>query len=115
ILLHYMLRRFTGVVKNLLVYPENMIKNINRTGGLPDSQRVLIALVEKGVTREDAYAMVQRNAMRVWLEGEDYKKLLKSDPEVAKLLTAEEVDGLFDIGYHTKHVDTIFRRVFGEI
>lgn len=115
ILLHYMLRRFTGVVKNLLVYPENMIKNINRTGGLPDSQRVLLALVEKGVTREDAYAMVQRNAMRVWLEGEDYKKLLKSDPEVAKLLTAEEVDGLFDIGYHTKHVDTIFRRVFGEI
>jgi adenylosuccinate lyase len=114
ILLHYMLRRFTGVIKNLLVYPENMQKNIDRTGGLPDSQRVLLALVEKGVSREDAYSFVQRNAMRVWLEGADYKKLLKEDPDVSGVLSAGEIDELFDIGYHLKHVDTIFRRVFGE-
>ncbi|TAL16171.1 adenylosuccinate lyase [bacterium] len=114
ILLHYMLRRFTGVIKNLLVYPENMQKNIDRTGGLPDSQRVLLALVEKGVSREDAYSFVQRNAMRVWLEGADYKKLLKEDPGVSGVLSAGEIDELFDIGYHLKHVDTIFRRVFGE-
>ncbi len=114
ILLHYMLKRFTGVVENLMVYPENMQRNIDITGGLPNSQRVMLSLVERGTSREDAYTMVQRNAMRVWNEGADYKQLLNEDPDVSKLLTKEEIDELFDIGYHLKHVDTIFIRVFGE-
>ena len=114
ILLHYMLHRFTGVLRNLVVYPENMLRNLDRTGGLIHSQRVLLKLVEKGATREDAYRMVQRNAMRVWEEGADYRSLLADDPEVGRLLTAAELDEAFDLGYHLKHVDTIFRRVFGE-
>jgi adenylosuccinate lyase len=114
ILLHYMLHRFTGVLRNLVVYPENMLRNLDRTGGLIHSQRVLLKLVEKGATREDAYRMVQRNAMRVWEEGADYRSLLAGDPEVGRLLSAAELDEAFDLGYHLKHVDTIFRRVFGE-
>jgi adenylosuccinate lyase len=114
ILLHYMLHRFTHLVKNLVVYPENMARNLARTGGLIYSQRVLLALVEKGVSREDAYRLVQRNAMRVWEEGLDYKSLLQADSDVARHLTAAEVDAAFDMGYHLKHVDTIFRRVFGD-
>ncbi|PLX41997.1 MAG: adenylosuccinate lyase [Deltaproteobacteria bacterium] len=114
ILLHYMLVRFTGVIKNLMVYPQNMQKNIDITGGLPNSQRLMLALVGKGVTREEAYAMVQRNAMRVWTEGADYKELLKADADVSRLLSEEEIDEAFDIGYHLKHVDTIFSRVFGK-
>jgi adenylosuccinate lyase len=114
ILLHYMLVRFTGVVGKLLVYPERMMKNLNMTGGLINSQQVLLALVEKGASREDAYAWVQRNAMRVWAEGHDYPMLLKADPDVSRLLTKDEIDAVFDIGYHLKHVDTIFNRVFGE-
>ncbi len=113
ILLHYMLHRFTGVVRNLLVYPENMQRNLDRTGGLIHSQRLLLKLVEKGVSREDAYRLVQRNAMKVWEEGADYKAVLRSDPEVGARLTAAEIDEAFDLGYHLKHVDTIFRRVFG--
>ncbi len=113
ILLHYMLHRFTHVVRNLAVYPENMQRNLDRTGGLIYSQRLLLKLVEKGASREDAYRLVQRNAMRVWEEGADYKALLAADPEVSGLLTAAEVDEAFDIGYHLKHVDSIFQRVFG--
>ncbi|MHB8763851.1 MAG: adenylosuccinate lyase [Deferrisomatales bacterium] len=113
ILLHYMLHRFTNVIKNLAVYPGNMQRNLDRTGGLIYSQRLLLKLVEKGASREDAYRLVQRNAMRVWEEGADYKALLAADPEVSRLLTVAEVDEAFDIGYHLKHVDTIFRRVFG--
>ncbi len=112
-LLHYMLHRFTGVMERLVVYPERMERNLNLTGGLIYSQRVLLKLVEKGASREDAYRMVQRNAMRVWEEGADYRELLKNDPDVSGLLTPEEIDEAFDIGYHLKHVDTIFRRVFG--
>ncbi|MBI5017171.1 MAG: adenylosuccinate lyase [Deltaproteobacteria bacterium] len=114
ILLHYMLHRFTNLVKNLVVYPENMAKNLARTGGLIFSQRVLLALVEKGVSREDAYRLVQRNAMKVWEQGLDYKALLQADPDVSRHLSAGEIDDAFDMGYHLKHVDTIFRRVFGE-
>jgi len=114
ILLHYMLVRFTGVLSKLMVYPERMMKNLNLTGGLINSQRVLLALVDKGASREAAYAMVQRNAMRVWAEGADYPALLKADPDVSKLLTPEEIDAEFDIGYHLRHVDTIFDRVFAE-
>ncbi|MFU8857476.1 MAG: adenylosuccinate lyase [Deferrisomatales bacterium] len=115
ILLHYMLHRFTGVVRNLLVYPENMQRNLDLTGGLIHSQRLLLKLVEKGASREDAYRLVQRNAMKVWEEGADYKALLRADPEVAELLTPAEIDEAFDLAYHLKHVDTIFRRVFGEV
>jgi adenylosuccinate lyase len=114
ILLHYMLHRFTSLVKNLLVYPQNMAKNLAKTGGLIYSQRVLLALVEKGVSREEAYGLVQRNAMRVWEEGADYKTLLREDADVGRYLSAAEIDDAFDIQYHLKHVDTIFRRVFGE-
>lgn len=113
ILLHYMLHRFTSVVRNLVVYPENMQANLDRTGGLIYSQRLLLKLVEKGATREDAYRFVQRNAMKVWEEGADYRALLRADPDVSSLLSPEEIEEAFDIGYHLKHVDTIFRRVFG--
>ena len=109
-----MLQRFTGVIKGLMVYPEKMQKNIDITGGLENSQRVMLAIVDKGHTREEAYAMVQRNAMRVWAEGANYPGLLKADPDVSKILTDAEIDDLFDMGYHLKHVDTIFGRVFGE-
>jgi adenylosuccinate lyase len=112
--LDFALHRMAGVVENLVVYPENMKKNLARLGGLIHSQRVLIALVEKGITREDAYALVQRNAMRVWQEGSDFLALLKADPEVSKVLAAGELEALFDLGYHTQHVDTIFARVFGK-
>jgi adenylosuccinate lyase len=114
ILLHYMLQRFTGVMKGLLVYPEKMQKNIDITGGLENSQRVMLALVNRGQSREAAYAMVQRNAMRVWAEGANYPGLLKADPDVSAILTAAEIDDLFDMGYHLKNIDTIFGRVFGE-
>ena len=114
ILLHYMLHRFTALVRNLVVYPANMDKNLARTGGLIYSQRVLLALVTRGVSREEAYRLVQRNAMRVWEEGADYKTLLLSDPDVTRHLSASEIEEAFDIGYHLKHVGTIFRRVFGD-
>jgi len=114
ILLHYMLHRFTNVVRNLVVYPKNMLRNLELTGGLIHSQRLLLKLVEKGASREDAYRLVQRNAMKVWEEGADYKALLRADPEVAARLTPAEIDEAFDLAYHLKHVDTIFRRVFGE-
>ncbi len=114
ILLHYMLVRFTNVVDNLMVYPENMMRNLNITGGLINSQRIMLALVDKGVTRENAYSYVQRNAMRVWGEGADYKELLNADPDISKLMTPDEIDAVFDLGYHLKHIDTIFDRVFGE-
>ena len=111
--LDFALNRMAGVVENLVVYPENMRRNLDRLGGLVHSQRVLLALVEKGIAREDAYALVQRNAMRVWSEGGDFLALLKADPEVSKALGAKELEALFDLGYHTKHVDQIFARVFG--
>jgi adenylosuccinate lyase len=111
--LDFALHRMAGVVENLIVYPENMKRNLDRLGGLVHSQRVLIALVEKGVTREDAYRLVQRNAMRVWAEGGDFLALLKGDPDVARALKPAELEALFDLGYHTKHIDTIFARVFG--
>ncbi len=111
--LDFALARLTGVVDKLIVYPENMQANLDKLGGLIHSQRVMLALTQKGVSREDAYRLVQRNAMPVWLEGKDFRTLLGGDPEVTAALAAAELDGLFDLGYHTKHVDTIFRRVFG--
>ena len=111
--LDFALARMTGVIDKLLVYPANMRKNLDRLGGLIHSQRVLLALTQKGVSREDAYALVQRNAMPVWRGEGDFLTLLETDPEVAKALTPDELEALFDLGYHLKHVDTIFARVFG--
>jgi len=112
--LDFALVRLTNVIDNLLVYPENMQKNLDRLGGLVHSQRVLLALTQKGVSREDAYAFVQRNAMPVWRGEGEFRALLGQDRDVSAKLSPAELDELFDLSYHFKHVDTIFRRVFGE-
>ncbi|MGN6097004.1 MAG: adenylosuccinate lyase [Bosea sp. (in: a-proteobacteria)] len=112
--LDFALARLTGVVDKLLIYPQNMRKNLDKLGGLHNSQRVLLALTQAGASREDAYAMVQRNAMRTWEHGEDFLTNLLADKDVAEKLSASELQSMFDEGYHFKHVDTIFRRVFGE-
>jgi adenylosuccinate lyase len=111
--LDFALARLTGVIDKLLVYPENMQKNMDRLGGLVHSQRVLLALTQKGASREDAYRLVQRNAMPVWRGEGDFLTLLKADSEVTGYLTPAEIEACFDLGYHLKHVDMIFRRVFG--
>jgi adenylosuccinate lyase len=111
--LDFALNRLAGVVDKLLVYPANMQKNLDRLGGLVHSQRVLIALTQKGASREDAYKLVQRNAMPVWRGEGEFLPLLKKDADVKKYLTDAELDEQFDLGYHFKHVDTIFKRVFG--
>jgi adenylosuccinate lyase len=113
IALDFALHRMTGVVDRLVVHPGNMRRNLDRLGGLVHSQRVLIALTQKGVAREDAYRIVQRHAMAVWQGKGDFLALLKADPEVTKVLGPAELEGLFDLDYHLKHVDTIFARVFG--
>ncbi|UFX48038.1 adenylosuccinate lyase [Bradyrhizobium sp. 41S5] len=112
--LDFALVRLAGLIEKLLVYPQNMQKNLDRLGGLVHSQRVLIALTQKGASREDAYKFVQRNAMPVWRGEGDFQTLLKQDADVKKYLTDAEIEEKFDLGYHLKHVDTIFRRVFGE-
>jgi adenylosuccinate lyase len=115
--LDFILQRMAGLIDKLVVYPETMARNLDRLGGLIHSQRVLIALTQKGVSREDAYAIVQRHAMGVWQGlnsgGPDFLARLKADPEVAKALKPAELEALFDLEYHLKHVDTIFARVFG--
>ena len=111
--LDFALNRLAGVVENLLIYPERMQRNLDLLGGLVHSQRVLLALTQKGTSREDAYRLVQRNAMPVWRGEGDFLTLLKADPEVSKMLSGAELEELFDLGYHFKHVDTVFRRVFG--
>ena len=113
ITLDFALARLTGVVDKLLVYPENMRKNLDRLGGLVHSQRVLLALTQGGSSREDAYRLVQRSAMRVWRGEGDFIDFLKADPEVAAVLPPAKLEPLFDLGYHTKYVDAIFARVFG--
>ncbi|MFD2238523.1 adenylosuccinate lyase [Aureimonas populi] len=113
ITLDFALARLTGVVDKLLVYPERMEKNLNQFKGLVHSQRVLLALTQAGVSREDAYRLVQRNAMRVWEAGADFLQELLADADVTAALSEDEIREKFDIGYHTKHVDTIFTRVFG--
>jgi len=112
-ILDFALARLAGIIDKLVVYPGNMQKNLERLGGLIHSQRVMIALTQKGVAREDAYAIVQRNAMRVWKGEGDFLSLLAADQEVRKHLSAAELEENFDLGYHFKHVDTIFERVFG--
>jgi adenylosuccinate lyase len=112
--LDFALNRLAGLVDRLIVYPENMRKNLDRLGGLVHSQRVLIALTQKGATREDAYRMVQRNAMKVWRgEADDFLALLRADPDVRKHLSDAELAAHFDLAHHMKHVDLIFERVFG--
>jgi adenylosuccinate lyase len=112
--LDFALARLTGVVDKLLVYPDNMLKNLNKFRGLVHSQRVLLALTQAGLSREDAYRLVQRNAMKVWEHGADFLEELLADKEVTAALSEAELREKFDLGYHTKHVDTIFKRVFGE-
>ncbi len=112
--LDFALNRLVGVVDRLVVYPETMARNMDRLRGLVHSQRVLLALTRKGVSREDAYAIVQRNAMKVWERGADFRAELQADPDVAAALSAEDLAAEFDLGYHLKHVDTIFARVFGQ-
>lgn len=111
--LDFALARLTGVIEKLRVYPENMKKNLEQLGGIIFSGRVLLALTQAGISREGAYKIVQTNAMKVWQEGADFLTELKSDAEVTSKLSVDELDELFDLGYHTKNVDTIFKRVFG--
>ena len=112
IALDFALHRLSGVIENLLVYPEHMRANLDRLGGLVYSQRVLLALTQAGISREDAYRLVQQNAMQVWQHGGDFLSLLKADPEVSGKVDAETLDDCFDPGHHTKHVGNIFARVF---
>jgi len=114
ILIDYMLNRLASLIENLIVYPENMKANLAKMGGLLFSEAILLVLARKGLSREEAYAVVQRNAMRVWEKGEDFKALLSRDEEVRRLLTLEELAAIFDVRSHLKHVDDIFRRVFGD-
>lgn len=111
--LDFALHRLTGVVDKLVIYPDNMRKNLDRLGGLVHSQRVMLALTQKGVSREEAYRLVQRNAMPVWRGEGDFLTLLKADPDVRAALSQAELEEKFDLGYHLKHVDAIFARVFG--
>jgi adenylosuccinate lyase len=112
--LDFALARLTGLVDKLVVYPKTMMANLDRYRGLVHSQRVLLALTQAGVSREDAYRLVQRNAMKVWEQGKDFLEELLADKDVRAALPEAEIREKFDLGYHTKHVDTIFRRVFGE-
>ncbi|PRA87137.1 adenylosuccinate lyase [Ochrobactrum sp. MYb29] len=114
ITLDFALNRLAGVVEKLVIYSENMLKNMNKFRGLVHSQRVLLALTQAGVSREDSYRLVQRNAMKVWEQGADFLEELLADQEVRAALSEEQIREKFDLGYHTKHVDTIFKRVFGE-
>jgi adenylosuccinate lyase len=112
--LDFALARLAGVVEKLVVYPKNMQKNLDLLGGLIHSQRVLLALTQKGAAREDAYQLVQRNAMKVWNGEADFSKLLKADKDVRKYLSAAEIEANFDLGFHLRNVETIFLRVFGK-
>src|SRR5512138_478086 len=112
--LDFALARLTGVIDKLVVYPEKMRENLEKGGGIVHSQRVLLALTQAGVSREDAYRLVQRNAMTAWEGKGDFRELLEADPEVAKALPVEKINACFDLGYHTKAVDEIFARVFDD-
>jgi adenylosuccinate lyase len=110
--LDFALRRLANLMERLVIYPENMLKNLDRLGGLVHSQRVLLALTQKGMSREDAYAAVQRNAMKVWRGEGKFIDLLEQDADIAPHLGKSELNHLFDLGYHYKHVDHIFARTF---
>ncbi|KIH75546.1 Adenylosuccinate lyase [Geoalkalibacter ferrihydriticus] len=112
--LDFALRRLNGLIKNLVVYPQNMLKNLHQMKGLVFSQKILLDLTQAGVSREDAYRLVQHNAMKVWEQGKDFQEELLADPEVVSALGEEKIRESFDLSYHLKHVDTIFKRVFGD-
>jgi adenylosuccinate lyase len=111
--LDFALARLAGLIDKLVVYPQNMRRNLDRLGGLVHSQRVLLALTQTGAPREDAYRLVQRNAMQAWEADGDFQALLAADPDVRKYLSEAEIAANFDLDYHLKEVDTIFARVFG--
>jgi adenylosuccinate lyase len=113
ITLNFALNRLAGMIEKLVIYPDNMLANMNKFRGLVMSQRVLLALTQAGVSREDSYKLVQRNAMKVWEQGKDFQTELLADTDVLAALSEDEIKEKFDLGYHTKHVDTIFKRVFG--
>jgi len=110
-IMDYMLNKMIDLMENLLVYPDNMLKNLNKTGGLIFSQEVLLALIKKGITREESYALVQRNAMQVWENQKDFKTLLKADSEIINLLTEDEIDNLFDLQKVMKNINKVFERL----
>jgi adenylosuccinate lyase len=112
--LDFSLRRLSGLIRNLVVYPNNMLKNLNQMKGLVFSQKILLDLTQSGVSRENSYRLVQKNAMKVWEEGKDFLEELLADQEVVAALGEEKIRESFDLNYHLKHVDTIFKRVFGE-
>jgi adenylosuccinate lyase len=112
--LDFSLRRLNGLIRNLVVYPDNMLRNLNQMKGLVFSQKILLDLTQSGVSREDSYRLVQKNAMKVWEEGKDFQTELLADAEVVGALGEAKIRESFDLNYHLKHVDTIFRRVFGE-
>ena len=111
ITLDFALNRLTNVVENMVVYPENMMKNLEKFNGLVFSQRVLLSLTQKNISREDSYSMVQRNSMKVWNEERSFYDLIKADKEISSILSDEEIDDIFDLNYHLKQVETIFKRV----
>ncbi len=111
ITLDFALNRLTNVVENMVVYPENMMKNLEKFNGLVFSQRVLLSLTQKNISREDSYSMVQRNSMKVWKEEGSFYDLIKADKEISSILSDEEIDDIFDLNYHLKQVETIFKRV----
>ncbi|MEP3055421.1 adenylosuccinate lyase [Ascidiaceihabitans sp.] len=115
ITLDFALARMTSVIDKMIIFPQNMLDNMNKFPGLVMSQRVLLALTQAGVSREDAYSMVQRNALKVWEHRTDFREELLADEDVCKALSVDEINEKFDMGYHTKHVDTIFARVFGDV
>lgn len=115
ITLDFALARMTSVIDKMIIFPQNMLDNMNKFPGLVMSQRVLLALTQAGVSREDAYSMVQRNALKVWEHRTDFREELLADEDVCKALSIDEINEKFDMGYHTKHVDTIFARVFGDV
>jgi adenylosuccinate lyase len=110
ILVDYMLARFANIVEKLLVYPDNMLSVLDKTKGMVFSEGILLKLVEKGLTREEAYRLVQRNAMKVWEDGADFRDALLSDPDIAAHITERELDGCFELDHHLRFVDEIFRR-----
>ena len=112
ILIHYMLRKMTKMMEHLIVYPKNMMRNLEKTEGLIFSQSVLLALVEKGISREEAYSLVQKNAMQSWTKGKDFLALLKKDKKVSSLLTKKEIEKIFNLKAQFKNVDIIFKRIF---
>jgi adenylosuccinate lyase len=114
ILIDYMLNRFSGIIKNLVVYPERMTENLNKLKGLIFSQQILLALAESGVTREEAYEKVQSNAMKVWDENKDFKELIINDKKICSLLGKTKIEEIFDVTYHLKYISAIFDRVFNK-